>query len=126
MRGILDTSVVISSETLALPDEAAISAATLAELHFGVHLAKTDQARRDRVRRLGEIEARFEPLPIDATVARSYGSLAHVLVAAGRKPRARVMDLLIAATAHAFGVPLFTRDRQDFQAFEGLLEIRVV
>ena len=126
MRGILGTSVVIATEPISLPDEGAISAATLAELHFRVHLAKSDQARRDRIRRLAEIEARFEPLPVDAAVARSYGSLAHTVLTAGRKPRARVMDILIAATAHAHGVALFTRDRNDFDVFDGLVEVRVV
>ena len=126
MRGILDTSVVIATEPISLPDEGAISAATLAELHFWVHLAKSDQARRDRIRRLAEIEARFEPLPVDAAVARSYGSLAHTVLTAGRKPRARAMDILIAATAHAHGVALFTRDRDDFDLFDGLVEVRVV
>jgi len=126
VRGILDTSVVIATEPISLPDEGAISAATLAELHFGVHLANSDEARRDRIRRLAEIEARFEPLPVDAAVARSYGALAHTVLTAGRKPRARVMDILIAATAHAHGVVLFTRDRDDFDVFDGLVEVRVV
>lgn len=126
MRGLLDTSVVIAREVTSLPEEAAISAATLAELHFGVLLAADDQARRLRLRRLTEIESRFDPLPIDASVARSYGMLAHVTVSAGRRPRRRALDLLIAATAHAHGVPLYTRDRADLAALDGHLDVRVV
>lgn len=126
MRGLLDTSVVIAHDAAALPEVAAISAATLAELHFGVFLAGDDAARHARVRRLTEIEARFDPLPIDAAVARSYGMLAHLVVTAGRRPRRRVMDLLIAATAHAHGVALYTRDASDFAGLEDEIEITVV
>ncbi len=126
MRGLLDTSIVIADGVTLLPDEAAISAATLAELHFGVHLAKTDAARRARVRRLSEIESRFDPLPVDAGVARSYGALAHIMASAGRRPRRRAMDLLIAATAHAHGVPLFTRDATDFAGLDDEVDVRVV
>ena len=126
MRGLLDTSVVIARQVRELPEQAAISAATLAELHFGVNLARTEDARRSRIRRLGEIEARFDPLPVDAAVARAYGMLAHLVVSAGRQPRRRVMDLLIAATAHAHGVPLFTRDAGDFAGLERDIEIVAV
>jgi predicted nucleic acid-binding protein len=126
VRGLLDTSVVISRDAQQLPDVMAISAATLAELHFGVHLAHDDQARRGRIRRLTEIEARFDPLPIDAPVARSYGALAHGVVSAGRQPRRRIMDLLIAATAHAHGLPLFTRNAEDLVGLEDEIDIRVV
>lgn len=126
MRGLLDTSVVIAQDAASLPEVAAISAATLAELHFGVFLAGDDAARHARVRRLTEIEARFDPLPIDAAVARSYGMLAHLVVTAGRRPRRRVMDLLIAATAHAHDVALYTRDASDFAGLEDEIEITVV
>lgn len=126
MRGLLDTSVVIAREVVELPDEAAISAATLAELHFGVLLAADDDARRLRLRRLTEIESRFDPLPIDAPVARSYGMLAHATVTAGRQPRRRALGLLIAATAHAHDVPLYTRDRADLAALDGHVDIRLV
>jgi toxin FitB len=126
LRGLLDTSVVIARAVRELPEEAAISSATLAELHFGVHLASDDAQRHARVRRLSEIEARFDPLPVDAAVARAYGVLAHVVVAAGRRPRRRAMDLLIAATAHANGLPLYTRDHADFAGLEDHVELVLV
>jgi toxin FitB len=123
MRGILDTSVVIASAVADLPDEAAISAATIAELHFGVHLARTDEVRRQRLRRLSEIESHFTALPVDSAVARAYGELASLTIAAGRKARTRTMDLLIAATARSHGVPLYTRSTQDFSPFAEVIEI---
>lgn len=126
MRGLLDTSVVIAMEVLALAEESAISAATLAELHFGVHLARTGEARRDRLQRLSEIESRFDPLPVDAAVARSYGALADVVRSAGRAPRARTMDILIAATAHAHSIPLYTRNHEDFVVFAESIEVVLV
>lgn len=125
-RGLLDTSVVIASGVAVLPEEAAISTATLAELHFGVHLAKDEQARSLRLRRLAEIETRFTALPIDESVARAYGELAARTGEAGRKVRTRVMDLLIAATARAHGVPLYTRNWEDFEALAELIEIERV
>jgi predicted nucleic acid-binding protein len=117
---------VIAREVEGLPDEAAISTATLAELHLGVHLARTDSARAARLRRLTEIEARLEALPIDEAVARSYGALAQIVVRAGRRASARTMDVLIAATAHANGVPLYTRDASDFDVMATEVELRVV
>ncbi len=126
VRGLLDTSVVIAREVAELPDEAAISAATLAELHVGVLLARNDAARSSRLRRLTEIESRFDPLPIDAPVARSYGMLAHATVTADRQPRRRALDLLIAATAHAHDVPLYTRDRDDLAALGEHIDVRLV
>lgn len=126
MRGLLDTSVVIAEVEVELPDESAISTATLAELHFGVLLARDDGARRSRLRRLSEIENRFEALPVDGAVARAYGALAHAVAVAGRTPRARTMDLLIAATAHAHGAALYTRDRDDLAPLDELLQVVVV
>jgi len=126
MRGLLDTSVVIAADGTELPDEAAISAATLAELHFGVHLAKDEKSRALRLRRLTEIESRFTPLPIDDSVARAYGELAGLTAGRGRKVRTRVMDLLIAATARAHGVPLYTLNRQDFEPLADLVDVRGV
>lgn len=126
MKGLLDTSVLVATHVEGLPDQAAISAASLAELHFGVMLAATDSARRNRLRRLAELESLFDPLPIDAAVARAYGTLTHVVVSSGQQVQRRVMDLLIAATAHAHGVPLYTRDRRDFEVLSSEVDIRFV
>lgn len=123
VRGLLDTSVVIASDAAELPELAAISAATLAELHFGVHLAKDAPTRSLRLRRLAEIESRFVALPVDEAVARAYGELAALTIEAGRKVRTRVFDLFIAATARVHEVPLYTRNRQDFEAFGRVIEI---
>ena len=130
-RALLDTSVVIDAgedESLlrALPASAAISVATLAELHFGVLLGKTPQVRASRLRRLGAIESTFEALAIDADVARAYATVAHAVAAAGRKPRRRVMDLWIAATAIVHRVPVLTRNPDDFAGLESLVGIRAV
>lgn len=125
-RGLLDTSVVLADDVLELPEESAISAVTLAELHFGVHVARDEDARKARLRRLTEVEATLEPMPIDAAVSRAYGALAHTVLSAGRRPRARVMDIMIAATAQTLGLPLYTRNHDDFRVFEELMEIRFV
>ncbi|MDT4902602.1 MAG: hypothetical protein QOH52_618, partial [Pseudonocardiales bacterium] len=101
MKAILDTSVLIATDVLPLEGELAISAAALAELHFGVLVTADAAVRADRLRRLSEFERRFTALPIDASVATSYGQLAAAVAATGRQPRSRVMELLIAATAHA-------------------------
>ncbi len=125
-RAILDTSVLLASDLAPLPGELAISAASLAELHFGVLVAADDQVRAARLRRLGVIESQFEALPVDSAVAREYGRLAAVVATAGRQPRARVMDLLIAATAAAHGAGLYTRNPDDLRGLGDLVEISVV
>jgi predicted nucleic acid-binding protein len=130
-RALLDTSVVIvlGEETgleANLPGELAISAATLAELHFGVLLAKNDFTRQYRLRRLGMIEATIQSLAIDPAVARAYGTVAHTVKAIGRQPRARTMDLLIAATALAHNIPIYTRNEDDLVGLQDLIEVRVV
>jgi toxin FitB len=131
MRAILDTSVIIAQKEdpaigAFIPDEAAISMATLAELHYGVLAAKTDALRQERLRFLGLVEATFQPIPIDAAVARAYASVAHAVKTAGGKPRARVMDLWIAATALSKGVPVLTRNRDDFKILEKLIDVRAL
>lgn len=126
LKGLLDTSVVIASEVMDIPEQSAISVATLAELHFGVHLAKDEEARSLRLRRLAEIESRFAALPIDEETARAYGELARLTVDAGRKVRARVVDIFIAATARVQGVSLYTRNPRDFAPFTEIIDIRSV
>ena len=101
----------------------AISAVTLAELHFGVLIAKKSTVRAERLRLLCCCNGAFDALPIDDSVAASYGQIAAAVVEAGRQPRARSMDLLIAATAHAHGARLYTRNAGDFRGLEDLLEV---
>lgn len=126
VRGLLDTSVVIAEEAGELPLEAAISVATLAELHFGIHLAKTAEARTSRLRRLAAIESHFTALAIDEEIARAYGELATLTATTGRKVRTRTFDILIAATAYVHRVPLFTRDLADFRPLVGKIDLRSV
>lgn len=125
-RGLLDTSVFIAREAGrplgGLPDGAAISVLTLAELHLGVLLADEPGVRAARVRTLGSVEALFEPLPIDAAVARTFAALVAEARRAGRRPK--VMDALIAATAVAHGLPVYTQD-EDFQALPRVQVVRV-
>ncbi len=104
----------------------AVSAVTLAELHFGVLVAKTSEVRAERLRRLSVVQQHFDALPVDEAVAVSYGRLAAAVVDAGRQPRRRVMDLLIAATAHAHGARLYTRNPGDFAGLEDLIAVVAV
>lgn len=120
---MLDTSVVIAADVGPLSGELAICAATLAELHFGVLVTDDAAIRAERLRRLTVLQRQFDALPVDDAVAASYGQLAAAVTAAGRQPRARVMDLLIAATAHAHGARLYTRNADDLLGLENLLEI---
>ncbi|MCZ2807043.1 PIN domain-containing protein [Modestobacter sp. VKM Ac-2983] len=123
MRAVLDTSVVIARDVGPLAGELAVSSVTLAELHFGVLIAADPAVRAERLRRLSVLQGRFDALPVDESVAASYGQLAAAVVAAGRRPRARAMDLLIAATAHAHGARLYTRNAADLQGADELVEV---
>lgn len=125
-RGVLDTSVLIAPDVTAIPGQLAISAASLAELQFGVLVAKTAEARALRLARLSAIQRRFDPLPVDESVADSYARLAARAVEMGRQPRARVMDLLIAATAHAHDAALYTRNADDLVGLEDLITIHTI
>ncbi len=123
MRALLDTSVLIADDG---PDglETAISAASLAELHFGVLVARDDDERARRAQRLGIVEATFHPLPFDAAVAREWGRLAAAVVSRGGQPRRRAVDLVIAATANAHNVPLLTHNVKDFHDIVDLVDVR--
>ena len=123
MRAILDTSILIATDVPRLDGELAISVVALAELHFGVLVTSDPAVRAGRLRRLTEFQRRFAALPVDDAVAASYGQLAAAVVAVGRRPRARVMDLLIAATAHAHSARLYTRNGTDLVGLEHLVEI---
>lgn len=124
MRALLDASVLIGADD---PGElqGAISAASLAELHFGVLIARDSDERARRAQRLGVIESTFEPLPLDATVAREWGRLAAAIRERGGQPRRRAVDLAIAATANAHNVPLLTHNPGDFQLINDLITVRV-
>jgi predicted nucleic acid-binding protein len=99
---------------------------SLAELQFGVLVAKSDEARATRLARLAGLQRRFDPLPVDEAVADSYGRLAAKVARIGRQPRARVMDLLIAATARAHGATVYTRNPGDFTGLDELVEVVAV
>lgn len=123
MRSILDTSVLLGPAPSAIEGEIAISAASIAELHFGVLAAANEQVRAERLRRVAVIERTFDAIPIDGIVARAYGRLAAVVAHTGRQPRTRVMDLLIAATAAAHQARLYTRNPADLVGLDDELEI---
>lgn len=126
-RGVIDTSVIIDLETIdpeVLPAELAVSSITLAELAAGPHATDDPEERARRQDRLQRAEAAFDPLPFDADSARAYGRIFSAVTASGRKARgARAVDLLIAATACAEDLPLFTRNGEDFRSLEGVLDV---
>lgn len=123
-RGVLDTSTVIVLERLtdatALPTEPLITAVTLAELSVGPLVAKRDSERVARQAQLQQAEADFEPLAFDASAARAFGRVAASLRRSGRKATARAYDAMIAATALANGLPLYTCNPTDFSGIDGL------
>jgi predicted nucleic acid-binding protein len=134
-QGLLDTNIVILRawiDPATLPDEMAITAITLAELSAGPHEvrgnneqsaydAHTERARRMDI--LQRAEHEFDPIPFDAEAARLYGRVSAAVVAAGRKPRRRALDLMIASIAMAEGLPLYTSNPDDFAGLEQLLTI---
>ena len=128
-RGLVDTNVVIQLAVLdpgALPDEMVISAVTLAELSAGPHHATDPVERARRTSVLQHAEATFEPLPFDAAAARSFGLVCAAVIAVGRKPRARLADLMIAAVAAAHRLSLYTTNPDDFVGLEQLIAIESV
>ncbi|HUP01502.1 MAG TPA: type II toxin-antitoxin system VapC family toxin [Gemmatimonadota bacterium] len=130
-RGLLDTSVVIDLEKIEadlLPQEVSISALTFAELTAGPHATDDDVERAHRQDRLQRMEATMDPLPFDGHAARAYGRVYAGTRASDRKARGpRAVDLLIAAVALANGLPLFTRNPQDFEHLKSIgLVIRAV
>ena len=129
-RGLLDTSVVIdlgSLDPATLPAEVTVSALTMAELAAGPHATTDPDERARRQERLQRAEATFVPLPFDENAARAYGRICAAIMAKGRKARGRrAIDLLIAATAMAEGLPLYTRNPEDFRGLDDLVEVRAV
>jgi predicted nucleic acid-binding protein len=134
-RGLLDTNILILRRWVdgaELPDEMAISAVTLAELSAGPHEVRGNDVqsaydeRAERARRMSVLqraEADFDPIPFDAEAARIYGQVSAASVAIGRKPRASVADLMIASTAIAEGLALFTTNPDDFSGLDRLLTV---
>jgi predicted nucleic acid-binding protein len=123
MRALLDTSVLIG-DSAPRDVEAAISVASLAELHFGVLITRDDDERARRSQRLGAIESTFEPLPLTAAIAREWGRLAAAVKTRGGRARRRTMDLAIAATANVHNVPLLTENTADFRIIADLVDVR--
>ncbi len=123
-RGLLDTSTVMVLARVAapseLPEECLISAITLGELSVGPHVARNDADRAARQAHLQQAEADFDPVPFDSVAARAFGTVAASLRSAGRKPAARAYDALIAATALAHGLPVYTCNPDDFRGIDGL------
>lgn len=128
-RGVLDTSTVIVLDQLedptALPTEPLITAVTLAELSVGPLVVEDGTERAARQARLQQAEADFQPLPFDAAAARSFGRVAASLRRAGRRSTARSYDAMIAATALANELPVFTCNPSDFAGIDGLRVIEV-
>jgi predicted nucleic acid-binding protein len=132
-RGLLDTNILILRrwvDMTELPNEMAISAVTLAELSAGLHQVRSNSEQdtydehAERARRLDVLqraEHEFDPIPFDAEAARTYGRVTAAVVSAGRKPR--IADLMIAATAIAERLPLFTTNPDDFDGLPGLLTV---
>ena len=129
-RGIIDTSVVTDLERLEarqLPVEIAVSAITMAELAAGPHASGDADERARRQDRLQRAEATFDPLPFDGESVRAYGRIYAAEVASGRKARGtRALDLLIAATACAANLPVYTRNPEDFRGLQGLVDVVAV
>lgn len=125
-RGLLDTSVVVDHDIIdprLLPDESAIAAVTLAELAAGPHATDQDEERARRQDRLQWTTATWDPLPFDADAARAYGRVFAAIRASGRSSRSRLADLLIAATAMAHNLDLYTRNPSDLAGLEHIVRI---
>ncbi|MFE3542521.1 type II toxin-antitoxin system VapC family toxin [Nocardia sp. NPDC059177] len=128
-RGLVDTNVVILLDELEpseLPAELVISAVTMAELAAGPHYAADATERAARIERLQNAEALFDPLPFDTRAARRYGHIIAAVLTAGRNPKPRRIDLMIAAIASVHRLPLYTVNPKDFSGLPGLLDVRTV
>ncbi|GAA3681535.1 hypothetical protein GCM10022267_80350 [Lentzea roselyniae] len=124
--GVLDTCAYIDLGLLdpaALPEVPELTAITMAELHQGVAMAKDAASRAARTEKLGAAIVDFEPLPFDAQAAARYGTLVALTMAANRNPKPRRMDLMIAAVASSRGIPLYTRNADDFKGLDGMVTI---
>lgn len=125
-QGLFDTNILIHWAQLdpaALPQDGAITTITIAELAAGVHAARDAAARGERLEKLQRAESVFEPLPFDIAAARAYGRVIAAVRAAGRSPRARVADQMIASIAVARGLPVFTTNPKDYAGLDDLVAI---
>ena len=123
---VVDTSVIAAIrlyEPSELPDTMLVTAVTLGELSYGPHATDDLAKRAGRVAVLQHVEATFDPLPYDQGSARLYGQICAAVRAAGRQPRKRAADLMIAATAASNDLPLYTANPEDFKGAEGLVEV---
>jgi predicted nucleic acid-binding protein len=128
-RGLIDTNIVIHLAALdaaGLPDEMVICAVTLAELSAGPHHTDDPAERARRTSVLQHVEATFDPLPFDTEAARTFGLVSAAVAAAGRQPRRRIADLMIAATAIVNRLPLYTTNPGDFIGLDDLATIVAV
>lgn len=128
-KGLLDTSVVVDHDLVdsaSLPDESAIAAVTLAELAAGPHATNDELERARRQDRLQWAATTWDPLPFDGEAARAYGRVFAATKSAGRSTRSGVADLLIAATAAANGLALYTRNPGDFAGLDGIVTVIAV
>ncbi len=123
MRSVLDTSVLIGSGLGSYDGEFTISVVSIAELQFGVLIAPSESQRAQRLARFSAITRVFEPLPVDTSVAASYAEIAAITYRSNRKSRARNLDLMIAATAHAHKARLVTANIKDVKHLDHILEI---
>lgn len=128
MKVLVDTSVVIDPRGVTWPSgaELAISTITIGELGFGIVKAEDATERVKRTINLQRVRAVFEELPVDGAVAEAYVAAATAVHVEGRSPRPRAFDLLIAATAIAHDLPLYTRDMDDVSTLRHLVDIRPV
>ena len=127
--GVVDTSIIAAFrlyEPSELPDTMLITAVTLGELSYGPHVTDDPAKRAGRVAVLQHVEATFDPLPYDQGAARLYGQICAAVRAAGRHPRTRASDLMIAATAASNDLPLYTANPDDFKGTEDLVEVFAV
>ena len=127
--GVLDTCTFVDLAVLDpedLPEVPELTAVTMAELHQGVAMAKDAEARAARTERLGMAIGGFTPLPFDGDAATRFGSLGALTLAAGRSPKPRRLDLMIAAIASSRSLPLVTRNDADFVGLESLLDVITV
>jgi predicted nucleic acid-binding protein len=127
--GVLDTCTYIDLDLLDpadLPAVPELTAVTLAELHQGVAMARDAMSRTARMEKLGAAVSDFDPLPFDGAAAARYGSLVGLTLASARDPKPRRPGLMIAAIASVRGLPLYTRNADDFKGLDSAVSVVAV